>query len=190
MFKKQKNTFTKSRVFKLIFLTPLIIAIPFFGRFGNANAGLEFQWDGNPNYKQLKWFLKNDSRRARNTIFFFLRPFDRNNALLKINVALPKKFDSTLKEEKISLCKVKIGGFDSRTKCIENIPADVVINKEQNTLDIFPYSKIPRNKDSYAVVMKIFNPKKAGLYQFHSFGQPSGETPSLTYLGSWTIRID
>ena len=190
MFKKQKSIFFESRVFKLILLTQLFIAFPFFGRFENAKAGLEFQWDGNPNYKQLRWFQKNETRRARNTIFFFLRPYDRNNELLKINMILPKKFNSTLKQEKISLCKVKIGGFESRTKCIETIPADVVINKEENTLDIFPYSKIPRNKDSYALVMKIFNPKKSGLYQFHSYGQPAGETPSLSYLGSWTIRID
>ena len=190
MFKKQKNTFFKLSFFKLIFLTQLFIALPFIGYHKNANAGLEFQWDNNPNYKQLKWFQKNETRRARNTIFFFLRPFDRNNELLKINMILPKKFDSKLKKEKIILCKVRIGGFESRTKCIENIPADVVINKEENTIDIFPYSKIPRNKDSYAVVMKIFNPKKFGLYQFHSYGQPAGETPSLSYLGSWTIRID
>ena len=190
MFKKQKGTVFHYRVFKLLFLTPLIISIPFFSKFEGAYAGLEFQWDGNPNYKQLKWFMKNDSRRARNTIFFFLRPYDRNNELLKINMTLPKKFDVTLKQEKISLCKVKIGGFESRTKCIDNIPADVVINEEENTLDIFPYVKIPRNKDSYAVVMKVFNPRKSGLYQFHSYGQPAGETPSLSYLGSWTIRID
>ena len=190
MLKKQKNTIFKTRVFKLIFLTQLFFVFPFLGGPENANAGLEFQWDGNPSYKQLRWFQKNDSRRARNTIFFFLRPYDRNNAFLKINMILPKKFDSTLKEDKISLCKVKIGGFESRTKCIENIPADIVINNDENTIDIFPYIKIPRSKDSYAVVMKIFNPKKSGLYQFHSYGQPAGETPSLSYLGSWTIRID
>ena len=190
MFKKPKITFFDSRLFKLIVFTPLIIAVPFFGEFNDLKAGLEFQWDRNPYYRQLRWFQTNDARRSRNTIYFFLRPFDRNNELLKINVIFPEKFDSTLKQEKISLCKVNIGGFESRTKCIENIPADVVLNKEEKTLDIFPYRKIPRNKDSYAVVMKIFNPKKSGLYQFHSYGQPAGETPSLSYLGSWTIRID
>ena len=190
MFKKQKNTFFDSRLLKLIFFTPLFISIPFFGEFNISKAGLEFQWDRNPYYRQLRWFQTNDTRRGRNTIYFFLRPFDRNNELLKINVNLPEKFDSTLKLDKISICKVRIGGYESRTKCIENIPADVVLNEEENTLDIFPYTKIPRTKDSYAVVMKIFNPKKSGLYQFHSYGQPAGESPSLRYLGSWTIRID
>ena len=33
------------------------------------------------------------------------------------------------------------------------------------------------------------NPKRSGLYQFHSYGQPKGESFS-NYLGSWTIVID
>jgi len=36
---------------------------------------------------------------------------------------------------------------------------------------------------------KVINPKKSGLYQFHSYGQPKGESFS-SYLGSWTIVID
>ena len=83
---------------------------------------------------------------------------------------LPKKFDSTLKKEKISFCKVQIGGFEKRSKCLNEIPADIEINPEDFSLDIFPYNPIPRSKDSYAIVFnKIFNPKKRGLKQFHSF---------------------
>ena len=103
---------------------------------------------------------------------------------------IPKTFKSTLKEEKITLCQVKIGGFDSRTKCIKNIPADFEINEENTSLDIFPYSPIAANKDNYAVVFKVFNPRKSGLYQFHSYGQYIGENPVSSYLGSWTIVID
>ena len=121
-----------------------------------------------------------------------MRPYDRNAELLKINLAIPKPFKSTLKPEKISLCKVKIGGFDERTKCLEDIPADIEINTDESslrTINIFPYSPIPLNKESYAVVLKVFNPKKSGLYQFHSYGQPQGKSVS-SYLGSWTIVID
>ena len=78
----------------------------------------------------------------------------------------------------------------SRTKCIKKIPADIEINEDSTSLDIFPYSPIPSNKDSYAIVFKVFNPKKSGLFQFHSYGLPSGEIPVSSYLGSWTIRID
>ena len=157
-----------------------------------AKAGLEFQWQQNPEFKRLKWFQKENKKRFKNTIYFFLRPSDRSADLLKINLAVPKTFKSTLKAEKITLCKVKIGGFESRTKCIENIPADIEINTEDSSLrsiNIFPNSPVPANKESYAVVLKVFNPKKSGLYQFHSYGQPKGKTV-LSYLGSSTIVID
>ena len=189
MLYNPKNILKNSKILSLILFSSLLIPIPFLN--GNeVKAGLEFQWNSDPNYKRQKWFQKNSEKRARNTIFFFLRPSDRKAGLLKINMKIPKNFKSTLKEEKISLCQVKIGGFETRTKCIENIPADIEINEDNTSLDIFPYSPIPANKDSYAVVFKLFNPNKSGLYQFHSFGQYIGDDPVSSYLGSATIVID
>ena len=153
---------------------------------------MEFQWDQDSVYRRLKWFQKENKKKFRNTIYFFLRPADRRSDLLKINLAIPKTFKSTLKNEKISFCKVRIGGFENRTKCLEDIPADIEINTDESglrSLDIYPYSPISSNKDSYAIVLKVFNPKRSGLYQFHSYGQPKGESFS-NYLGSWTIVID
>ena len=184
----QKKFLGKIKIFKILLFSPLFISIPFFIN-SELKAGFEFQWDQDSGYRRLKWFQKNDRKRARNKIFFFLRPSDRRTDLLKINMNIPKTFNSTLKKEKISLCEVKIGGFESRTKCIKDIPADIEINSDNTSLDIFPYNPIPANKNSYAVVFKVFNPKRKGLYQFHSFGQPSG-TITKRYLGSWTIVID
>ena len=121
-----------------------------------------------------------------------MRPSDRRTDLLKINLAIPKSFKTTLDKEKISFCKVKIGGFESRTKCLQDIPADIEINTDESSLrslNIYPYSPIPSNKENYAITLKIFNPKKSGLYQFHSYGQLKGNSVS-SYLGSWTIVID
>ena len=153
---------------------------------------MEFQWQDNPSFKRLKWFQKENKKRFKNKIYFFLRPSDRSADLLKINLAVPKAFKSTLKKEKISLCKVRIGGFESRTKCLENISADIEINTDDSSLrsiNIFPDTPVPANKESYAVVLKVFNPKRSGLYQFHSYGQLKGETV-LSYIGSSTIVID
>ena len=121
-----------------------------------------------------------------------MRPSDRNSELLKITLAIPKSFKSSIKLDKISLCKVKVGGFEDRTKCLENIPADIEINTDESSLrsiNIYPYSPIPLNKESYAIVLKANNPSRSGLYQFHSFGQAKGGSVS-SYLGSWTIVID
>ena len=179
--------------FLRFFLIPTILfATPFFNNIQDARAGLEFQWDQDSGYRRLKWFQKENKRRFRNTIYFFLRPNDRKTDLLKINLALPKTFKSTLKNKNISFCKVRIGGFEDRTKCLEDIPADFEINTEDSgirSLDIYPYRPIPSNKESYAIVLKIVNPTKSGLYQFHSYGQYKGRSIS-TYLGSWTIVID
>ena len=192
MFIKQPKAIINSKIFKLLIFAQLILAIPIFSNNNIVKAGLEFQWDQDSGYRKLKWFQKDDKRRARNKIFFFLRPSDRKKGLLLINMKIPKTFKTTLTEEKISLCQVKIGGFEGRTKCIENIPADVEINEDNKSLDIYPYKPLPSNKDSYAIVFKVFNPKRTGLYQFHSYGQYSmqSQAPVLSYLGSWTIVID
>ena len=175
------------------FLIPTILfSTPFFNGIQDAKAGLEFQWDQNSGIKRLKWLQKQNKKRFRNTIYFFLRPFDRNAELIKINLAIPKPFKSTLKTEKISFCRVRIGGFEERTKCLEDIPADIEISTDESSLrsiNIYPYRPIPNNKDSYAIVLKVNNPNKSGLFQFHSYGQPKGKSVS-SYLGSWTIVID
>ena len=193
MFSKQKKFFLNLGILKLVFFSPLLITVPFINNNNDLKAGLEFQWDQNSGYRRLKWFQKENKNKFRNTIYFFFRPSDRNNELIKINLAIPKTFKSTLKKEKISLCKVRIGGFEDRTKCLKDITADIEINTDESSLrsiTFYPYSPIPSNKDSYAIVFKkIMNPKRSGLYQFHSYGQPKGKTVS-SYLGSWTIRID
>ena len=192
MIKNTKKHALNFKILKLFLIPTILVLTPFFKNIQDAKAGIEFQWDTNTGYKRLKWFQKENTRKFRNTIYFFLRPNERSTDLLKINLAIPKTFKSTLKIEKISFCKVRIGGFEDRTKCLEDIPADLEINTEESglrSLNIYPYNPIPSNKDSYAIVLKVINPRRTGLYQFHSYGQYKGQSVS-TYLGSWTIGID
>ena len=189
---KTKKLALNFKILRFFLVPTILFTTPFFNKILDAKAGLEFQWDQDSGFRRLKWFQKENQRRFRNTIYFFLRPSDRKNDLLKINLAIPKTFKSKLNQEKISFCKVLIGGFENRTKCLEDIPADIEINTDESSLrsiNIYPYSPIPSNKESYAVVLKVLNPKKSGLYQFHSYGQPKGRSVS-SYLGSWTILID
>ena len=193
MLKNTKKFALNFKILKIFLIPSILVSTTFLNNIQDAKAGLEFQWDQNNGFRRLKWFQKENKNKFRNTIYFFFRPSDRNNELIKINLAIPKTFKSTLKKEKISLCKVRIGGYEDRTKCLEDIPADIEINTDESSLRsiiFYPYSPIPSNKDSYAIVFKkISNPKRSGLYQFHSYGQPKGKTVS-SYLGSWTIRID
>ena len=193
MLKKTKKLILNFKILRFFLIPTILFSVPIFNKLQNAKAGLEFQWDQDSGYRRLKWFQKENRRKFRNTIYFFFRPSDRRTDLLKINLAIPKTFKATLDKEKISLCKVKIGGFESRTKCLEDLQADIEINTDESsirTINIYPYSPIPASKDSYAIVFKkVNNPKRSGLFQFHSFGQPKGTSIS-SYLGSWTIVID
>ena len=193
MLKKTKKRALNFKILRFFLIPTILVSTPFFNKLQDAKAGLEFQWDQDSGYRRLKWFQKENRKKFRNTIYFFLRPSDRRTDLLKINLAIPKSFKSTLDKEKISFCKVKIGGFDSRTKCLQDIQADIEINTDESSLhslNIYPYSPITSDKESYAIVLKkVINPKRSGLYQFHSYGQPKGKSVS-SYLGSWTIVID
>ena len=192
MLKIKKKNILNLKNLRFFIIPTILVLTPFFNKIQDAKAALEFQWNQDSVYRRLNWFQKDNKKKFRNTIYFFLRPADRRSDLLKINLAIPKTFKSTLKSEKISFCKVRIGGFENRTKCIEDIQADIEIKTDQSglrSLDIYPYSPIPSNKDSYAIVLKVFNPNKSGLYQFHSYGQPKGKSFS-SYLGSSTIVID
>ena len=192
MLKNKKQPKLEFKILRFFLFSTILILTPFFNNIQDAKSGLEFQWEQGTGYRPLKWFQKENKKIFRNTIYFFLRPYDRNNDLLKVNLSIPKTFKSNLKNEKISFCKVRIGGFEDRTKCLEDIPADIEIKTEESglrSINIYPYSPIPTNKESYAIVLKVNNPKKSGLYQFHSYGQPKGKSVS-SYLGSWTIVID
>ena len=164
MLKKTKKLALNFKILRFFLIPTILVSTPFFNKLQDAKAGLEFQWDQDSGYRRLKWFQKENRRKFRNTIYFFLRPSDRRTDLLKIDLAIPKNFKTTLDKEKISLCKVKIGGFDSRTKCLEDLPADIEINTDESSLrslNIYPYSPIPSDKESYAIVLKkVINPKR------------------------------
>ena len=192
MLKKKKKFTLNFKILRFFLIPTILFSTPLFSNFQDAKAGLEFQWNQDSSYRRLKWFQKENKKKYRNKIYFFLRPNDRKTDFLKVNLTIPKTFSSTIKNEKISFCKVKIGGFESRTKCLEDIPSDFEIKTDESglrSLDIYPYSPIPSNKESYEIVLKVLNPSKTGLYQFHSYGQPKGKSVS-SYLGSWTVVID
>ena len=192
MLKETKKLTLNFKILRFFLIPTILFSTPLLNHLQDAKAGIEFQWDQDSGLRRLKWFQKENKRSFRNSIYFFLRPNDRITDILKINLAIPKTFKSTLKTEKISFCKVRIGGFENRTKCLEDIPADIEINTDESSLrslNIYPYKPIPSNKESYAIVLKVNNPRKSGLYQFHSYGQSKGESVS-SYLGSWTIVID
>ena len=156
----------------------------------SASPGFfEYQWDPEPGYKRLKYYQSSSKRNERSTYYFFLRGNDRKEDIKKLTIAIPDYFEARIKTKKLNLCKVKVGGYTARTRCLENIPSLIEVNDKQTIIDIFPEKPIPFNKDNYAVVMKIFNPRKRGMFQFRALSQNADEIPISTYLGTWNIDV-
>ena len=149
----------------------------------------EYQWDPEPGYKRLKYYQSSSERNERSTYYFFLRGNERKEDIEKLTIAIPDYFEARIKTKKLNLCKVKVGGYTTRTRCLENIPSLIKVNDKQTIIDIFPEKPIPFNKDNYAVVMKIFNPRKRGMFQFRALSQNADEIPISTYLGTWNIDV-
>ena len=179
-----------SKLFKYTAIAPLLLFLPIANNPNSLKAGVEFQWNTNQSFKKLKWFQTEEKKNFRNKIYLFLRSSDRQTGLLKISLKVPDRFTPRIKKEKISLCEVRVGGFNSKTKCLKTIPTEIEIDKGNNKVDIFPLSPIPSNKKNIAIHLKVSNPKRGGLYQFHGFGQSSGKVPVSYYLGSWTLITD
>ena len=156
----------------------------------SASPGFfEYQWYPEEGYKKLRYLQSSSERLERATYYFFLRGKERKADISKLTLRVPDYFEAKIKPEKLSLCKVNIGSYTSRTRCLENVPSEIRINENQTSIDISPEKAIPLNKDSYAVVMKIFNPRKRGMFQFQAFSQNVGEIDISTYLGTWNIDI-
>ena len=171
-----------------LFLSGIFVSVLSF--YTNPSNAFEFQWDRNDGYKRLKWIQRTAAKNHRNKIFLFLRPSDRKTGLLSINIKIPDKFKSSIKPKNITFCEAIYGGYTTKSKCKNTIPSDIVLNQDTKSIEIYPISPVPSSKDTYAVVFKINNPRKSGLYQFHSFGKSSGPIAVSNYLGSWTITID
>ena len=153
---------------------------------------LEFRWEDTGPYKKLYFTQSASGRREKSTYYLVLKGNNRRTGILKLTINLPKYFDSTVKVNKLNLCKVQVGSMVTKTKCKETIPAVFEVTqgkKGTKTIEVFPNNPIPSDKDSYAVVMKIFNPSGNGMYQMNAIAQSPGKLPVSTYIGSWSIDI-
>ena len=192
MFKKQSLK-TIKKVFFIGFSTFLLgTGGSFWATKSSASPGLfEYQWNPEPGYRKLRYYQSSQDSLDRATYYFFLRGKERKENIIKLTITVPDYFKAKIKTEKLSLCRVKIGGFQGRTRCLENVPSVIEINETQTSIEIFPERPIQRNKDNYAVVMKIFNPRKGGMFQFQGLAQSQqpGEIPVSTYLGTWNVSV-
>ena len=152
-----------------------------------APSFFEYRWDGSSKYKRLYYYQSSKEKRDRSTYYLVMKPRDRKTAILKLTIGLPEYFNANITPKKFSLCRISLGGMLTKTKCIEKIPA--IFEVSQTKIEAFPTQPIS-TEGAYAVVMKIFNPDSAGMYQFNALAQAPGDVPMAGYLGSWNIDIE
>ena len=189
---KSRNSFRK--IHKLAISTTLTLGAFFSPQLSNntihASPGMfEIQWDPDPSFVRLKLLQTSNEKQDRAKYHFFLRSGERKTGILQLTLKVPNYFDAKISEKKLSLCQVKIGGFKDRTKCIKELPAVFEISKDQSSIDIYPDNPIPMDKNTYAVILKLFNPRKSGMFQFHGYAKSTGAMPISSYIGSWTVDI-
>ena len=189
MFKKQSLPIIKKAIF--LGFSALLISAGAFNLAPKSSAfqGFEIQWFPEEGYKKLRYLQSSSERLDRATYYFFLRGKERKADISKLTLRVPEYFEAKIKPSKLSLCKVNVGSFSSKTRCLQNVPSQIDVNPSQTSIEILPDQPIPLNKDSYAVVMKIFNPRKRGMFQFQAFSQNVGEIDISTYLGTWNIEV-
>ena len=190
MFKKQSLPIIK----KVIFLgcSALMLSTGAFNLAPKSSASpgfFEYQWFPEEGYKKLRYLQSSSERLDRATYYLFLRGKERKADISKLTIRVPEYFEAKIKPKKLSFCKVNVGSYSSKTRCLKDVPSKITINANQTSIDISPERPIPLNKDSYAVVMKIFNPRKRGMFQFQAFSQNVGEIDISTYLGTWNIEV-
>ncbi|WP_413323447.1 DUF2808 domain-containing protein [Synechococcus sp. MIT S9503] len=156
----------------------------------NTPALLEFRWDSdNDGYRKLYYVQSSSRRRDRSEYYFMLRKKDRKTAILKLSITVPNYFNTRIRPEALSLCKMSMGGMLSRSKCKEVLPAVFEVNEKQTAIEVFPDTPIPTG-GTYAVVMNVFNPSDPGMFQFNALAQAPGDVPVSGYIGSWLVDID
>jgi hypothetical protein len=175
--------------------TQLPGVIPGLGSSGGSaraqgTSGLvEFRWDNNKDYNKLYFFLTSTIRQQRSDYYLILRPKDRKTAILKLTITIPDYFDAKIDPKMIQLCRMSSGGMTKRTRCEKKLAATIEVSPGGKAIEVFPDTPIPVD-GTVGVLMTLFNPFNAGMFQFNALAQAPGEVPISGYLGSWLIEID
>ena len=138
---------------------------------------MEFRWDNDRDYRKLYYYQTSNIENDRSEWYLTLREKDRKTAILKLTVTVPDYFDSKLKPHRMRICRTSVGSMMSRSKCIEEIPATIEVNKDQTAIVVFPDSRRCLQTGDYSLHIKLFNPQGKRMYQFNALVQAPGDVP-------------
>ena len=156
---------------------------------GGTPGLMEFRWDSDRDYRKLYYFQTSSIENDRSEWYLHLRAKDRKTSIMKLTVTVPDYFDSKLRPERMTLCRTSSGSMTSRTRCLEEVPATIEVNKTQTAIEVYPDTPVPVEGD-YSLRIKLFNPQGKRMYQLNALIQAPGDVPMSGYVGSWLIDMD
>ena len=149
---------------------------------------LQQRWDNREGFKPLYYWVSETKPSKRSSYYLLLKKKDRNQAIMKLDVTIPKYFKSKIETKNIRIAYCDAGGVSKRTRCGESIPATITLRNDNKLIEIVPTAPIPPDS-TIGVEIKLRNPYGRGMYQFNALAQAPGEVTLTKYLGSWVIEL-
>lgn len=110
-----------------------------------------------------------------------------NLAVAQLAISYPDYYKGKFDTDKVEL-RVYKGRFNSRN--YEKVPLqEVVWDKENHKVEIFPQQPIPAGKRLEVVFSNVKNPNSGGTYYFNCQILSPGDVPLLRYVGTWILSI-
>lgn len=100
-------------------------------------------------------------------------------AIAQFSIDYPENYEGKFDKDEIV---VRVEG--------KKIPLqEVVWDKENRLIEIYPQTPISANNDIEVVFSNVFNPTNRGMFYFNCRILTPGDVPLLRYLGTWVLTI-
>ena len=102
-----------------------------------------------------------------------------NLAVAQVSILYPDYYRGTFDPDKV---EIRIKG--------ESVPLDEVVwDRENHFLEIYPAQPIPAGNKIEVVLHNVRNPRFGGMYYFNANIRTPGDVPLLRYVGTWVLSI-
>ena len=137
-------------------------------------------WSGVKRENQLPYKLDFGGQTSGWDRYRFRIPQKKLNlAVSQFSISYPDYFKGKFDTDKI---EVRIKG--------EKVPLqEVVWDKENHKVDIYPQEPVPAGSRVELVFSNVKNPSSGGTFYFNCQIQTPGDVPLLRYLGTWIVSI-
>lgn len=103
-----------------------------------------------------------------------------NLAVAQLSIFYPDYYKGTFDPDKV---EIRIKG--------ESVPLDEVVwDRENHFLEIYPAQPIPAGNKIEVVLSSVRNPRFGGMYYFNANIRTPGDVPLMRYVGTWVLSIE